>query len=143
MKIQFLVWLLLVVTSCIYAQSIEGEWKGYYRNTNDQIDIEYTLFFSRINDSTFRAESRTIMETGKAGLDTAFCILQGGFLTDKIMYLEETRAIKDFNTGHTDGCLQLMKLFYSKKKKGYTLDGTWYTNDNKCGNGIIHLTKSM
>ena len=143
MKMKSLILLLTLFNIKGLAQSMEGEWNGYFRNDIDRTDTKYTLIFSKINDSTYRVESWTYKEFNKNKYDTAICILQGGFSNENILYLEETKAIKSFSSDGETACLQLMKLFYKKRKKFYVLDGDWFTNDNKCGNGSVHLTKSF
>jgi len=137
----FLVLFLIPVMG--FSQSLEGDWKGYYttNNVQNQYQTDFSIRFTKINDTTFEGTSRTIIKYSKKESDTAICILRGGFHEKNILFLEETRALKDF--ANTDGCLQLMKLYYNKRKNNTELTGNWYAEDRACGTGQIRLIKTL
>lgn len=142
MKKTALLFVLLLISVVSFSQSLEGEWKGYftYNEAQDEDQIQIVIQFKKINDTTFEGVSKTIVKYSKKESDTALCILKGGFHESNILLLEETRPLKDFK--NSDGCLQLMKLYYTRKKKYIELKGDWFTENAKCGSGQIRLTKS-
>ena len=148
MKVSILFFILFFSSQACFAQSLEGEWKGYFTqkqvtSRDDLSEMEIIIQFHKINDTTFEGISKSIIKINKKEFDTAICILSGGFYEMNILYLEETRAIKKFAGENSDGCLQLMKLYYRKKKNHLELNGDWYGNEDNCGSGVIRLTKNL
>lgn len=130
----------LLCSGNLFSQRLEGEWKGlFWDNVGHKTTIQFS--FKKINDSTFEAYSMTFVKNGKKR-DTSICILQGGFSNDNNLYLSETQAIKPFSEHDEEFCLQMMKLEYYERKRNMLLTGNWYTENNKCGNGTIRLTKN-
>ena len=141
MKIAILLFASFLSTTIGLSQSLEGEWKGSFTDNTrgNTYETEIIFYFSKVNDTSFEGISRTVVKYNKKESDTAVCVLRGGFYEKNILYLEETRSIKDF--ANTEGCLQSMKLYYRKKKNYLELKGDWNTNDVTCGSGYIRLTK--
>ncbi len=143
MKVKLFALVLLMMNSTAFSQSLEGEWNGYFTSNPYGNKTKIILFFSKINDSTFKGISTTIVISNNQP-DTAICVLEGGFLKKNILYLEEKRSLKDFNESDPGPCFQLMKLYYFKRKKKYELHGEWFSEGKDCdGNGSIFLTKSF
>jgi hypothetical protein len=142
MKKTVLFHVLFLISIIGSSQSLEGEWKGFFTDSKDRLENQTEIFisFKKINDTTFEGISMTIIKYYKE-TDTTICILQGGFYEENILLLEETRVLKDFT--NPSGCLQLMKLYYRVKRKYIELEGDWYTEDDKCGHGLIRLTKPL
>ncbi|GAB2809247.1 hypothetical protein [Ferruginibacter profundus] len=136
----------LLFAGKIFSQDLVGEWKGsftneryaYYGGGNTIIK----LYFSKINDSTFKAFSVTYTDD-KKNKDSAICILTGGFSEKNILYLEETQAVKPYSGEDSVTCFQLMKLSYYKRKKQLVLKGDWGSKINDCGYGSISLIKKL
>ena len=129
----------------IFSQDLEGEWEGTFTDDRNYIGSYQTkiiFLFIKKTDSTFEAFSKTFIKDDEK-IDSAICVLRGGFLEKNILYLEEIRSIKSFSTNDTNTCLQLMKLYYTEKKKQLILHGKWYTEKNNCGFGGIRLTKKL
>ena len=131
----------LVCWCKIFSQDLKGEWKGSFTDNLGGYKTTIIFTFSKINDSTFEAFSKTFIKSNKI-TDSSICIMRGGFLKKNILYLEETRTIKPFSSNDTGQCMQFMKLFYYKRQKQLALKGDWFTEQNKCGYGSITLTKS-
>lgn len=142
MKKTFFFLIVFLISFVGFSQSLEGEWSGYFTHNEDPDEDQVKIFirFMKINDTTFEAVSKTISKYPKKENDTAICILRGGFYEENILLLEETKVIKEFT--YSNGCLQLMKLYYRKRKKYIELTGDWYTENVNCGSGQIRLTKS-
>ena len=143
MKKTVLFHILFLISIIGSSQSLEGEWKGFFTDSEDRLENQTEIFirFKKINDTTFEGVSKTIIKYSNKESDTAIYVLRGVFYEENILLLEETRALKDFT--NSTGCLQLMKLYYRKKKKYIELDGDWYTDGDNCGNGKIYLIKSL
>lgn len=143
MKKTVLFHVLFLISIIGSSQSLEGEWKGFFTDSEDRLENQTEIFirFKKINDTTFEGISTTIIKYSKKETDTTICILRGGFYEENILLLEETRVLNDFT--NSSGCLQLMKLYYRVKRKYIELEGDWYTEDDKCGHGLIRLTKSL
>jgi hypothetical protein len=127
----------------IFSQDLEGEWKGYFTEntyTNPGPKTTISIYFRKINDTVFQAFSKTVLKENKA-VDSSVCVMRGGFLKKNVLYLEETKAIQSF-AADIELCLQIMKLYYNKRKKQLQLSGDWYTDKENCGHGNIYLIKS-
>lgn len=130
----------LLCSGKLFSQDLEGEWKGvFWDNVGHKTTIQFS--FKKLNDSAFEAYSKTFVKNGRKK-DTSVCLLQGGFSKDNNLYLTEVRAIKPFSQHDEEFCLQMMKLEYYKRKRNMLLTGNWYTENNKCGNGPVRLTKN-
>lgn len=137
-RIALFVVMFMFSADCV-SQPLEGEWKGYFTIGGIEFTkTEIFINFHKINDTTFEAYTKTVMKN-----DTAICILTGGFLKKNILYLEETRTLKDFAGAKGPPCLQMFKLYYRQKKGNLILDGNWVSRNEKCGGGgTIRLIKN-
>lgn len=133
-----LIALVLFSFSC-FSQLLEGEWKGYFTMGGVEFTkTEILISFYKIDDTSFEGFAKTIIKN-----DTAISILTGGFLKKNILYIEESRIIKDFPWGKGSPCLQMFKLYYRQKKQKIMLDGNWVSRRENCGSGTITLTKQL
>jgi hypothetical protein len=124
-------------------QNIQGVWVGSFTTVSNSYSetTKLKLVFEKLSDSTFKAFSITYFENTKKA-DSVLCILQGGFVKKDLLYLREIQELKNSSNFRGENiCMQLMKLFFTEKKKESMLKGTWYTEKNKCGSGTIQLTK--
>lgn len=135
---------LLFTFPCVAAfpQMLEGEWKGSFTDSRSYLaGADISLVFKKVNDTVYEAKSVTTFNYSERPTDTSICLLRGFLRSKDLFYLEETKVIKQTLPGTGPACLQLMKLWYQKRKKKLVLKGNWYTEDNKCGSGQMLLTK--
>ncbi len=118
-------------------QQLQGGWSGYYLEGNVSfLKIEFYITINKISDTAIEGYSTTIIKN-----DTSVCILKGGFLKKKKIYLEETSIIKNFDK-IKNPCLQRFELFYRENKKDITLNGGYTTKT--CGmGGTVFLIKTL
>jgi hypothetical protein len=134
----FLLLLNLAVKS--NAQSLEGEWNGYFTTHNIFTNQDIKFNFIKKGDSTYFAFSTTIL-IRNGYPDTVVCLLKGIFSKGKNLFLQETKIVK-INTNYDETTyLQSMDLQFIKHKRKFELYGTWATQDGVYGE--IYLFKKL
>ncbi len=135
----------LVFACCIplYAQSLEGEWRGSYYSNSDigitGISNPITLYFVLNKDSSYNIFSYS-RGYDAAGNDTVVvCKVRYKKTAVNSFCLEETQVLLPKDAPAS--CFQSMTLELSKTKKMTVLEGTWKT-DKACGSsGSIKFVK--
>lgn len=136
----------LLFAEKIFSQDFEGEWKGYFKDYTHQYNepIFITISIIKLTDSTYHGRSTTIR--AKKIPDTAICTIEATLEKGNIIIIKEKEIIRSYKLTGEDSaleflkqpiCLQRMKLKYKNKK----LKGSWYSDDEACGNGPIILSK--
>ncbi len=148
-KFTFLL-LLAICISAGNAQSIDGQWHGYFNEGGNNIDItggstEYVLEL-QINGETVSGTSYTYFENRRFFV---ICNLNGSYnkKTKKIV-VNETERVKGSTPPDWRDCLQTHILYYDKEEGRELLKGDWKTspyNPQKggCGWGATTLSRRL
>ena len=140
MKITVLLFSVLLFSTVVSGQNLEGRWNGTFSGFNVfSGDHKIFLDFYKIDDTSFQVLNTTISFYG----DTCVTLLQGNFYEKTKLHLKEIKIIKDFPGKSSEDCLMTFELFYVEKKKRITLNGDWTTKNGTCGSGLIFLRKQL
>jgi hypothetical protein len=140
MKTTVLLFSVLLFSTIVYGQNLEGHWNGTFSGFN-YLSGEHKLFldFYKIDDTTFQVLNTTVDVYG----DTAISLMKGNFYEKNKLHLVEIKIIKDYPGTNTKDCMRTFELFYIERKKRITLDGKWYANYIDCGSGLVFLKKQL
>ena len=140
MKITILLFSVLLFSTVVSGQNLEGRWNGTFSGYS-VFSGEHKIFldFYKINDTTFQVLNTTISPLG----DTCITLLKGNFYEKNKLHLEEIKVIKDYPGKSSEYCLMTFALSYIERKKRITLDGRWDTKYIECGSGLVFLRKQL
>lgn len=137
---------LFLFSNSIFAQKINGQWRGYFNSNGDIVltgaeNTEYVLEIE-INGSTISGYSYSYFQNRRYYV---ICSLSGVYYkSTKSMKVTETARIKGSTPPDWNDCLQTHILTYQKQGDVEELTGRWVTAPGQigeCGLGKTTLTR--
>ena len=135
-----------LLPNIIFAQKINGQWRGYFNSNGDIVlsggdNTEYVLEIE-VNGSEVTGFSYSYFQNRKYYV---ICSLSGTYYkSTKSMKVTETARIKGFTPPDWSDCLQTHILTYQKEGAQEELTGRWVTAAGQlgdCGRGMTTLTR--
>ncbi len=140
MKITILLFPILLFSTFVSGQNLEGRWNGTFSGFNAfSGDRKLFLDFYKIDDTTFQVLNTSVGFYG----DTSITLMKGNFYEKTKLHLVEIKVIKDYPGKDSENCLITFELVYVERKKRITLDGRWNAKYNDCGSGLVFLKKQL
>jgi len=147
MKSTIITILFFLLSSYMFAQKINGQWRGYFNSKNDIVlssggdNTEYVLEIE-INGSQVSGYSYSYFQNRRYFV---ICSLSGTYYkSTKSMKVTETARIKGLTPPDWNDCLQTHILTYQKEGDSEELTGRWVTAPGQlgdCGRGNTTLTR--
>jgi hypothetical protein len=137
---------ILLLTHTVFAQKIEGQWRGYFNSNGDIVlsggdNTEYVLEIE-VNGSQVSGYSYSYFQNRRYYV---ICSLSGTYYkSTKSMKVTETARIKGLTPPDWSDCLQTHILTYQKEGDTEELTGRWVTAPGQvgdCGLGKTTLTR--
>ena len=137
---------LFLVSNAVFAQKMNGQWRGYFNSNGDIVlsggnTTEYVLEIE-INGSQVSGYSYSYFQDRKYYV---ICSLSGIYYkSTKSMKVTETARIKGLTPPDWNDCLQTHILTYQKEGDTEELSGRWVTAPGQigdCGLGKTTLTR--
>ncbi len=137
---------LFLLSNAVFAQKINGQWRGYFDSNGDIIlssgdNTEYVLEIE-VNGSEITGYSYSYFQNRRYFV---ICSLTGTYYkSTKTMKVTETARIKGLTPPDWHDCLQTHILTYDKEGDKEELSGRWVTAPGQlgdCGKGKTTLTR--
>lgn len=142
----FLISFIILLSQQIYAQDLEGEWKGEYRRSPQYFPTltdsdPITIKFIPTTDSLFDVFSFITMRNNFNRDTTVVTKLEYSIQSKQMLTLKETHLVQP--SEFDSDCLMEMSLVIKKTKKGLQMNGYWIIDNKTCPliQGTIQLTK--